>query len=95
VQPTLRLSLTPTRSLASLLFTHHPPTLLTTLHTGIALAELTAPYYQFLDAGMDVDVASLRGGGIPIDPQTLMWLIRCVTCVCWSRRSRCARECMC
>ena len=40
---------------------------------------------------MDVDVASLRGGGIPIDPQTLMWLIRCVACVLVSVVSVCSR----
>ncbi len=44
--------------------------------TGVASSELTAPYYEFLDAGMEVDVASVRGGRIPVDPQTLLWLIR-------------------
>jgi len=44
--------------------------------TGVASSELTAPYYEFLDAGMDVDLASIRGGRIPVDPQTLLWLIR-------------------
>ena len=36
--------------------------------TGVFGSELTAPYYAFLDAGMHVDVASVRGGPIPIDP---------------------------
>jgi putative intracellular protease/amidase len=44
--------------------------------TGVASSELTAPYYEFLDAGMEVDLASVRGGRIPVDPQTLLWLIR-------------------
>lgn len=44
--------------------------------TGVASSELTAPYYEFLDAGMEVDIASVRGGRIPVDPQTLLWLIR-------------------
>ncbi len=44
--------------------------------TGVASSELTAPYYEFLDAGMEVDLASIRGGRIPVDPQTLLWLIR-------------------
>ena len=44
--------------------------------TGVASSEVTAPYYEFLDAGMEVDLASVRGGRIPVDPQTLLWLIR-------------------
>lgn len=43
--------------------------------TGVFGSELTAPYYEFEDAGMDVDVASLRGGPIPIDPQSFIWVI--------------------
>ena len=44
--------------------------------TGVMASELTHPYYVFLDGGMDVDVASIRGGQIPIDPQTLLFMIR-------------------
>jgi len=44
--------------------------------TGVAASELTVPYYEFLDAGMEVDVASIKGGKIPIDPQTLIFLIK-------------------
>lgn len=44
--------------------------------TGVALSELTVPYYEFLDAGLAVDVASPRGGRIPVDPQTLRWFMR-------------------
>ena len=36
--------------------------------TGVFGSELTHPYYTFLDAGMEVDVGSIRGGEIPIDP---------------------------
>ncbi|GJM38483.1 MAG: hypothetical protein DHS20C19_18500 [Acidimicrobiales bacterium] len=36
--------------------------------TGVFGSELTVPYYEFLDAGMEVDVASPRGGDIPFDP---------------------------
>jgi putative intracellular protease/amidase len=43
--------------------------------TGVALSELSVPYYQFLDAGMQVDLASVNGGNIPIDPQTSRWPI--------------------
>lgn len=44
--------------------------------TGVMASELTHPYYGFLDAGMQVDVASVRGGPIPVDPQTLNFVIR-------------------
>lgn len=43
--------------------------------TGVMASELTHPYYTFLDGGMDVDVASIKGGEIPIDPQTLQFMI--------------------
>ncbi|MEM9033675.1 MAG: type 1 glutamine amidotransferase domain-containing protein [Actinomycetota bacterium] len=39
--------------------------------TGVFASELTVPYYAFLDAGMDVTVASPRGGVIPVDPRSL------------------------
>jgi putative intracellular protease/amidase len=44
--------------------------------TGVMASELTHPYYGFLDAGMHVDVASIKGGPIPIDPQTLNFVVR-------------------
>ena len=44
--------------------------------SGVMASEMTHPYYNFLDAGMEVDVASIRGGEIPVDPQTLMYMIR-------------------
>jgi putative intracellular protease/amidase len=43
--------------------------------TGVFGSELTAPYYEFLDGGMTVDVASIRGGEIPIDPSSFIWFI--------------------
>lgn len=43
--------------------------------TGVMASELTHPYYTFLDGGMEVDVASIEGGEIPIDPQTLQFMI--------------------
>ena len=39
--------------------------------TGVAISEMTHPYYTFLDGGMDVDLASIKGGEIPIDPMTM------------------------
>ena len=44
--------------------------------SGVMASEMTHPYYNFLDAGMTVDVASVKGGQIPVDPQTLMYMIR-------------------
>lgn len=44
--------------------------------TGVFGSELTHPYYTFLDAGMEVDVASIRGGEIPIDPQSFYFMIK-------------------
>ncbi len=43
--------------------------------TGVFGSELTVPYYEFLDANMDVDVASIKGGKIPIDPQSFYYFI--------------------
>jgi len=39
--------------------------------TGIAISELTHPYYSYLDAGMKIDVASIKGGQVPVDPSGL------------------------
>ena len=41
--------------------------------TGVMASEFTHPYYTFLDNGMTVDMASIQGGLIPIDPQTLSY----------------------
>jgi len=36
--------------------------------TGVYGEEMTGPYYLFLDAGLDVTVATIKGGAIPVDP---------------------------
>ena len=41
--------------------------------TGVYASEMTVPYYQFQDANMQVDVASLEGGQIPVEPMSLRW----------------------
>jgi len=41
--------------------------------TGVYGSELTIAYYEFLDAGMTVDVASIEGGVIPFEPVSLRW----------------------
>ncbi len=44
--------------------------------TGVFGSELTAPYYEFQDGRMSVDVASIKGGKIPIDPTSFKWFIK-------------------
>jgi len=44
--------------------------------TGVFGSELTAPYYEFVDGRMSVDVASIKGGEIPIDPMSFKWFIK-------------------
>lgn len=38
--------------------------------SGLWLEELTTPYYAFIDAGLEVRLASIKGGVIPIDPNS-------------------------
>lgn len=39
--------------------------------TGLWMEELTTPYYIFADAEVAVDVVSIAGGDVPIDPRSL------------------------
>ncbi|HET8726928.1 MAG TPA: type 1 glutamine amidotransferase domain-containing protein [Alphaproteobacteria bacterium] len=39
--------------------------------TGLWLEELAAPYWAFVDAGMEVDIASPIGGAVPYDPRSV------------------------
>ncbi len=39
--------------------------------TGVWFEELSTPYYAFVDAGAQVDLASIAGGRIPVDPHSL------------------------
>lgn len=41
--------------------------------TGVFGSELSIPYYALLDAGIEVDIASVKGGGIPIEPNSMGW----------------------
>jgi putative intracellular protease/amidase len=43
--------------------------------TGVFGSEMTGPYYEFLDAGMSVDLASIQGGQIPIEPDSFRWFL--------------------
>lgn len=40
--------------------------------TGFWLPELTHPYYEFVEAGFEVDVASIDGGTAPVDPKAFL-----------------------
>lgn len=44
--------------------------------TGVFGSEMTAPYYEFVAGGMKVDLASIKGGPIPIDPMSIKWFIK-------------------
>lgn len=39
--------------------------------TGLWLEELAAPYYAFKDAGYEVEIVSIAGGEVPLDPRSL------------------------
>lgn len=44
--------------------------------TGVFGSEMTEPYYEFLAGGMEVDIASINGGEVPIDPQSFLYMIK-------------------
>lgn len=44
--------------------------------TGVYASEMTIPYYEFLDANMTVDVASIKGGKIPVEPMSIKWPLK-------------------
>ena len=44
--------------------------------TGAFASEITAAYYDFIDASMQVDIASIKGGKIPIEPQSLSHFLK-------------------
>ena len=44
--------------------------------TGVHSSELTEAYYYMIDSGMQVELASIRGGLIPLDPFSLWPLVR-------------------
>lgn len=41
--------------------------------TGLFSSELTVPYYAFSDANMLVDIASIKGGAIPVEKDSIKW----------------------
>jgi putative intracellular protease/amidase len=44
--------------------------------TGVFASELTVPYYEFNDSGIEVDLASINGGTIPIDPESFFYGVK-------------------
>ena len=44
--------------------------------TGVFASELTVPYYEFTDSGIEVDLASIKGGTIPIDPESFFYVVK-------------------
>ena len=44
--------------------------------TGVYASEFTEPYYTFLNAQMEVDIASIAGGEIPIEKLSLRPIVR-------------------
>lgn len=44
--------------------------------TGVYASEMTEPYYTFLDAQMEVEIASISGGEIPIEKLSLRPIVR-------------------
>jgi putative intracellular protease/amidase len=45
--------------------------------TGAFGSEFTVPYYAFINAGLEVEIASPKGGEIPIQPGSWSWPISC------------------
>lgn len=39
--------------------------------TGVWFEEVATPYYAFVDAGAQIDIASVTGGKVPVDPHSL------------------------
>ena len=44
--------------------------------TWVFASELTVPYYEFTDSGIEVDIASIKGGKIPIDPESFFYAVK-------------------
>lgn len=54
------------------IITSHSEMLNTDAKTGVWLGEFTDPYYEFIDAGFDVVLASPKGGQPPVDEMSKM-----------------------
>jgi len=56
---------------ALLVITSHSELGNTGRKTGFYYEELATPYWKFIDAGYDVDIASIKGGKAPADPGSI------------------------
>jgi len=45
--------------------------------TGAFGSEFTVPYYAFINAGMEVDIVSPKGGEVPVQPPSWSWPFAC------------------
>ena len=57
---------------ALIILTSHTELGSTGRKTGFYYDEMATPYWRLLDAGFDVDIASVKGGIAPPDPKTLV-----------------------
>lgn len=55
-----------------MILTSHQDMINTDSKTGLWLGEFTDPYYEFIDKGYDVTLASPKGGEPPVDPLSKM-----------------------
>ena len=44
--------------------------------TGVYASEMTVPYYEFKENSLEVELASINGGKIPIEPFSLKWPLK-------------------
>jgi putative intracellular protease/amidase len=42
------------------------------LQTGVWLEEVATPYYKLIEEDIHVEIASIKGGNIPIDPTSIL-----------------------
>ena len=57
---------------ALIILTSHTELGSTGRETGFYYDEMATPYWRLIDAGFDVDIASVKGGVAPPDPKTLV-----------------------
>ena len=55
-----------------IILTFHAELGSTSRKTGFYYDEMATPYWRLIDAGFDVDIASVKGGVAPPDPKTLV-----------------------
>ena len=66
--------MTQTTKKALIILTSHTDLGTTGRKTVFYYDEMATPYWRLIDAGFDVDIASVKGGIAPPDPKTLVEL---------------------